>query len=382
MALNIQPDDKLVMEGVPFEEELGQMGAAPRRYELTAIEKIGEGGFGQVWMCSCIGEIRGNRQRLVCEKQKVWATICAVKFADITKKDQRDMIKREAHLLADASRLLGPRRVTQLHFFGGGTNTSRGHERLLGCCMDFVKGPSLLQVIGKMKARREKFRKYEVHSVWHDLTDALWILHEEKIVHCDVKPANIMMGFDGDARLCDFGNSIRLADFPAGDDRDMPQAGTVHYMAPELFFLYDKGPVRYTTKIDVWSAGVLGYELIMGRLPWLDEQGQLIEGRARFLELFPFNLGPVDTTVFEHDPQRGDYDFGGPGGDWDVTISSCLVRHPDFRCDFDQHFSVPASARDEYKKMEMGPFLRRLLNGDPLHPYYRPGETFVVQRRR
>jgi serine/threonine-protein kinase len=89
-----------------------------------------------------------------------------------------------------------------------------------------------------------------------DVCDALAFLHARKLVHFDVKPTNILLAADGTAHLADFGTTTLVASGP-------PPGGTLAYMAPE-HFAADAPDFR----ADVYSAGVVLYELSTGELPF------------------------------------------------------------------------------------------------------------------
>lgn len=82
--------------------------------------------------------------------------------------------------------------------------------------------------------------------------------HERKVLHRDVKPANVFLTADGRAKLGDFGTGVFQAD--EGEDR----VGTAFYMAPEVFEGKSAG-----TRSDVYSLGVLAYEVIAGVRPFV-----------------------------------------------------------------------------------------------------------------
>jgi len=95
-----------------------------------------------------------------------------------------------------------------------------------------------------------------------DVAEALAYLHP-RVVHRDLKAQNVLLDAAGRAKVCDFG----IAKFK---DRTFVstvngQAGTPAYMAPELF---DGGQV--TEKVDVYSFGILLWEMLTGRVPWSD----------------------------------------------------------------------------------------------------------------
>lgn len=100
----------------------------------------------------------------------------------------------------------------------------------------------------------------EVRVIAAQLVSALRYLHEHRIVHRDMKPQNILIGSDGVVKLCDFGfaramscNTLVLTSIK----------GTPLYMAPELV---QEQPYNYTA--DLWSLGVILYELFVGTPPF------------------------------------------------------------------------------------------------------------------
>lgn len=88
-----------------------------------------------------------------------------------------------------------------------------------------------------------------------DVCDALAYVHGRKLVHFDVKPSNILLGIDGTAYLTDFGTTVTAGGPPPG--------GTLPYMAPEHL-----AGEAADHRADIYSAGVVLYELAFGVLPF------------------------------------------------------------------------------------------------------------------
>ncbi|KAG2452833.1 hypothetical protein HYH02_002179 [Chlamydomonas schloesseri] len=110
-------------------------------------------------------------------------------------------------------------------------------------------------------------------AVLEPLLDSLCYLHGMGVCHRDIKPENLLFTSNWDFRLADFGVSIDLS-----KERAVTRAGTAEYMAPEV----ERCPLKanaddnkhdatiaYTTAADIWSVGVLAYELLVGFPPAL-----------------------------------------------------------------------------------------------------------------
>ncbi len=82
--------------------------------------------------------------------------------------------------------------------------------------------------------------------------------HTRGILHRDVKPANVLLKANGDARLADFGTGVYIDKVPKDE-----KVGTVYYMAPEIF----KGG-KASIQSDVYSLGILAYELLTAKRPF------------------------------------------------------------------------------------------------------------------
>ena len=94
------------------------------------------------------------------------------------------------------------------------------------------------------------------------ILEGLHYLHQNDVVHCDLKAANILTTKNGNVKLSDFGVSLNLRAM----EREMKDvAGTPNWMAPEVIEL--KGA---STKSDIWSLACTVIELLTGRPPYAD----------------------------------------------------------------------------------------------------------------
>lgn len=122
--------------------------------------------------------------------------------------------------------------------------------------MEFVEGNSLREYI----ARGTSFDEHDTVSIMAQLLDALQFAHDHAVWHRDIKPANIIVMSSGRIKLIDFGIArIESSDFT----KTNVIMGTPGYIAPELYLGRD-----IDHRVDIFSAGVLLYQLLAGRPPF------------------------------------------------------------------------------------------------------------------
>jgi serine/threonine-protein kinase len=124
--------------------------------------------------------------------------------------------------------------------------------------MEFVRGESL----DKILARRTKLSWEEVVQLGKQLCEALQHAHAKGIIHRDLKPSNLMILRDGTLKLTDFGIA-KDTDATALTGANST-VGTAAYMSPEQC----KGERNLTAKSDLYSLGVVMYELLTGEKPF------------------------------------------------------------------------------------------------------------------
>lgn len=88
---------------------------------------------------------------------------------------------------------------------------------------------------------------------------AIYFLHSKELVHRDIKPENLLLDDKNNIKLCDFGWCVQIYD----DEPRNTFCGTYEYMAPEVI-----NEDYYDKSIDLWSLGILLYELLHGYSPF------------------------------------------------------------------------------------------------------------------
>jgi serine/threonine protein kinase len=127
--------------------------------------------------------------------------------------------------------------------------------------MEMINGPTLKDRLFDLAANHESISLGEAIRIIKSAAEALAYAHQRSMIHRDVKPANLMIDDDGRVVLTDFGIAkiVTGAQFTASGG----MVGTPAYMAPEQG-LGDAGDERS----DIYSLGVILYQLITGRLPY------------------------------------------------------------------------------------------------------------------
>jgi serine/threonine-protein kinase len=134
----------------------------------------------------------------------------------------------------------------------------RERDGLIYYIMPYVQGTTL-------EARLERrLPPFETRRILAELADALAAAHRAKMIHLDIKPANVFLEGDlGKVLLMDFGIAKALTDTVEEHD-DAPIVGTPEYMSPEQA----KGLAGIDHRSDVYSLGALGYRMLVGRPPF------------------------------------------------------------------------------------------------------------------
>ena len=123
--------------------------------------------------------------------------------------------------------------------------------------MEYIEGKQLKQLLKK----RGKLTISEVIDIMLQISDGLSVAHDNYIIHRDIKPQNIMILENGLVKITDFGIAMAMNSTQLTQTNSV--MGSVHYLPPEQ--ANGKGS---TLQSDIYSMGILMYELLTGELPY------------------------------------------------------------------------------------------------------------------
>ena len=157
----------------------------------------------------------------------------------------------------------------------------------------FIEGPSLKEILKKQKKNRLTVEETLIYL--KAICSALGYAHNNGIVHCDVKPGNVMVDSSGGIYLTDFG----IARHAESTTTTLGVAGTAAYMAPEQI---RAEPVTPAT--DVYALGVLLFEMLTGKRPFQMEGKATEESgltQSEFIRNAQLQTPPPDPRTYRED---------------------------------------------------------------------------------
>ena len=204
------------------------------RYEVKAL--IGEGGMANVYL----------------GYDTILGRDVAIKVLRGDLADDEKFVRRFRREAQSASLLNHPN-IVQIYDVG----EDDGNFYIV---MEYINGQTLKQIIKK----RKRLSISETIDIMCQLTDGLSSAHDSYIIHRDIKPQNIMILDDGMVKITDFGIAMAV------NASDLTQTnsvmGSVHYLPPEQ--ASGRGS---TIKSDIYSLGIMLYEMLAGTMPFRGE---------------------------------------------------------------------------------------------------------------
>jgi tRNA A-37 threonylcarbamoyl transferase component Bud32 len=204
--------------------------------QLEILEWLGRGGMGVVYKAR-----QPKLNRLVALKLLAPEKGADPRFAE--------RFLREAQALARLSHA----NIVTVHDFGEA-------DGLYYLLMEYVDGVTLRQLLQTRKMAPE-----EALKIVPKICEALQFAHEQGVVHRDIKPENVLLDKQGRVKIADFGIAKLVGAVGAGPALTEEQSviGTPHYMAPEQV----EKPQSVDHRADIYSLGVVFYEMLTGELP-------------------------------------------------------------------------------------------------------------------
>ena len=226
-------------------------------------KEIGKGGFGLVWKV-----IHKKTQKVYCIK--------VIKKDGIVQQKLVDQMNREIEIMYI---LNNPHCLRLKNHFEDDNN--------FYLVMPLASKGQLYRVLKKFR----KFDERTAAQILRETISALQYLHSFKppIIHRDIKPENLLLNEGGRILLADYGWS----NFNMEGDVRKTFCGTPEYIAPEM--LLKKG---HDTRVDIWSIGILMFELLSGYSPFVAKSNQELYQNIRRLKIqWPKDMPPLAKNL-------------------------------------------------------------------------------------
>lgn len=160
--------------------------------------------------------------------------------------------------------------------------------------MEYIEGQTLKEFINS----NGPLSPEQALPIMRQLVSAISNAHYNGIIHRDIKPQNILMDVDGNVKITDFGIAMALS--ATAHTKTNSVLGTVHYLSPEQA----RGGMA-TMKSDIYSVGIVFYELLTGKLPFIGESAvsialkHLQEETPSVRALFPTIPQSVENVILK-----------------------------------------------------------------------------------
>eukprot|EP00760_Papus_ankaliazontas_P023981 PhM_4_TR2110/c2_g1_i1/m.57482 len=224
------------------------------------VEKLGSGAFGDVYKA----------------RDLTTGGIMAVKVIKLSAED-RDAEQKVTDLVNEVALLRTLEHENIIHYLYC--------ERGDGCINVFMEYANSGTVDGVMKGK--PLAPAKAAAYMRELVRAVAFLHENSIMHRDIKCANLMLS-DGKLKLGDFGTACRIDP----DHEQTEMKGTLRFMAPEV-----AKEEPHDTKCDIWSIGCTLMEMLTGRQPMPHIEGNYLQTIAALCRMEPGDVVPIPDSI-------------------------------------------------------------------------------------
>ncbi len=200
------------------------------RYKI--IDKIGTGGMANVYLAT----------DLILERN------VAVKMMSLDFQEDQQNLRRFQREALSTTELTHPN-IVNIYDVGDGS-----HPYIV---MEYIEGMDLNQYIRE----NHPIPYYKVIDIMEQILDGITYAHENNVIHRDIKPHNILIDHNGHVKITDFGIAVALAQNSITQTNSL--LGSVQYISPEQA----RGNI-VTKQSDIYSLGIVLYELLAGTVPF------------------------------------------------------------------------------------------------------------------